>query len=149
MHIEIWGASPNYYLDRIQVKQNKLLRAILGIQVIEYIPVVPTADMYQSTNILTVRNLFKFYMFKFLINIIKGNLPYFYDTLLRPLEVRHRYGTRNHTFRQPFISSEVIRRSAAPQLVLIFNSIPPQIDVTTVSAPKAIKMFKEILLNNQ
>ena len=149
MHIEIWGAAPNSHLDKVQIKQNKLLRAILGVKIIDYIPEVPTADMYKLTNILNVRNIFKFYMFKFLANVLQGRMPYFYNTLLRPLEVHHRYGTRNHSFRQPLITSEVVRRSISPQLITMFNSLPPEINILTVSAPKALRMYKRILLNTQ
>ena len=65
IHIEIWGAAPNSHLDKLQIKQNKLLRAILGIQIVDYIPEVPTADMYKQTKISKVRNLFMFYMYNF------------------------------------------------------------------------------------
>ena len=149
MHIEIWGAPPNSHLDKMQIKQNKLLRAILGVQIVDYIPEVPTTDMFRLTNILKVRNLFKYYMFKFLVHILQGRMPYFYNTLLRPLEVHHRYGTRNHSFRQPFITSEVVRRSVSPQLITLFNSLPPHIDIFTVSVPKALRMYKRFLWNNQ
>ena len=88
-------------------------------------------------------------MFKFLANVLQGRMPYFYNTLLRPLEVHHRYGTRNHSFRQPLITSEVVRRSISPQLITMFNSLPPEINILTVSAPKALRMYKRILLNTQ
>ena len=149
LHIEIWGAAPNTHLDKVQVKQNKLLRAILGVQTVDYIPEDPTSEMYRSTNFLNVRNLFKFYLFKFLANIVQGQIPYFYDRLLRPLELQHRYGTRHHAFRQPFITNEVVRRSMSPQLVSLFNSLPPQIDVYTVSTSKALRMYKQVLRSNQ
>ena len=149
MHIEIWGAAPDSHLNKVQIKQNKLLRAILGVQIIDYIPEVRTADMYKQTNILKVRNVFKFYMFKFLVHVLQGHMPYFYNTLLQPFEVHHRYRTRNHSFRQPLITSEVIRRSISPQIIALFNSLPPQLDIYTVPAPKAIRMYKRILWNSQ
>ena len=149
MHIEIWGSAPNCHLDKVQIKQNKLLRAILGVQIVDYIPVVPTTEMYKMTNILNIRNLFKFYMLKFLAHVLQGRMPYFYNSLLRPYEVHHRYGTRNHSFRQPFIANEVVRRSLSSQLITMFNSLPTQIDLLSVPAPKALRMYKSILLNNQ
>ena len=149
LHIDIWGAAPNTHLDKLQIKQNKLLRSILGVRTVDYIPEVPTADMYRSTNFINIRNLFKFYLFKFLVNIMQGQMSYFYDTLLRPIELQHRYGTRQHSFRQPLITNEVVRRAMTPQLVSLFNSLPPQIDVYTVPTPKVLRMYKRVLLNNQ
>lgn len=148
-HVEIWGAAPNRHLEKVQIKQNKLLRAMLGVRIIDYIPEVHTADMYRSTKILKIRSIFKYYLFKFLANILQGHLPYFYDSLLRPLEVHHRYGTRHHSFRQPFITNEVVRRSVSPQMVTLFNSLPQQIDILTVPVHKALKMYKRILWNSQ
>ena len=149
LHIEIWGAAPNTHLDKLQIKQNKLLRSILGVRTVDYIPEAPTADMYRSTNFINIRNLFKFYLFKFLVNIMQGQMSYFYDTLLRPVELQHRYGTRQHSFRQPLITNEVVRRAMTPQLISLFNSLPPQIDVYTVPTPKVLRMYKRVLLNNQ
>ena len=143
------GEAPNRHLDKVQIKQNKSLRPMLGVRMVDYIPEVHTADMYRSTKILKIRSIFKFYLFKFLANILQGHMPYFYDSLLRPLEVHHRYGTRNHSFRQPFITNEVVRRSVSPQMVTLFNSLPPQIDIMTVPVHKALKMYKSILWNSQ
>ena len=91
----MWGSAPNWHLDRIIVKQNKLLRSVLGVQVVGGIPVMPTADMYTSLDVLTVKNLFKFYLFKFMVLMLKGSLPYFFDRLLRPLLINHSYNTRS------------------------------------------------------
>ena len=147
LHIEIWGAAPNFYLNKLAIKQNKLLRAILGVEVIENIPVLPTIEMYRITKVLTIRNLFKYYIFKFLILMLRGYLPYFYDTLMRPLEVVHVYGTRNNNFRHPLIINEIVRRSLSSQVIQIYESIPSEL--LDDSIPKALRSYKNILLNSQ
>ena len=147
LHIEVWGAAPDCHLNKLSVRQNKLLRAILGVKTVNFVPVVPTTDMYKTLNILTIRNLFKFYMFKFLISLLNGFLPYFYDTLLQPLEVQHIYDTRNRRFYHPFITNEVVRRSVAPQLVKLYESVPP--DILLCSTPIALKKYKGFLLDSQ
>ena len=82
------------HLSKVQIKQNKLLRAILGIRTTDYIPDVHTADKYKLTNISSVKNLFKFYLFKFLVHVIQGRMPYFYSTLLLQFEVHHKYNAQ-------------------------------------------------------
>ena len=65
LHIEIWGAAPNRHLNRLIVKQNKLLRALLGVVILNGIPTIPTVNMYNTLNILTIPNLYKLFLFKF------------------------------------------------------------------------------------
>ena len=148
LHIEMWGSAPNWHLDRIVVKQNKLLRAVLGVQVVGGIPVMPTADMYISLNVLTVKHLFKFYLFKFMVLMLKGSLPYFFDRLLRPLVSNHSYNTRSNSYRHPLLTTEIERRSVTHQLVLLHESVPPELYID-VSIKTAMGRYKKILLANQ
>ena len=54
LHIEMWGAAPNCYINKLAVKQNKLLRPLLGVELLNGVPLIRTADMYRSLKILTV-----------------------------------------------------------------------------------------------
>ena len=78
LHIEIWGAAPNWHINRLTVKQNKLLRALLGVVILNGIPTVPTIDMYNTLKILTIRNVYKLFLFKFFLQMKRGYLPYFF-----------------------------------------------------------------------
>ena len=69
LHIEIWGAAPNWHINRLTVKQNKLLRALLGVVILNGIPTVPTIDMYNTLKILTIRNVYKLLLFKFFLQM--------------------------------------------------------------------------------
>ena len=148
LHIEIWGSAPNWHLNKVIVKQNKLLRALLGVQVIGGIPVMPTADMYRSLNILTVKNIHKLYLFKFMIMMLNGLLPYFYDRLLRPLVSSHSYNTRTNSYRHPLLTTEIERRSIASQLVLLHESLPPELYVNK-PLKTAVRGYKKALLLTQ
>ena len=148
LHIEMWGATPNCYLNKLAVKQNKLLRALLGVELLDGVPLMRTADMYRSLKILTVRNLYKLYLLKFMVSMQKGNLPYFYDTLLRPLESDHNYNTRTNTFRHPRITCEVERRSIAHQIVLLQEAVPPEI-FNDASLYAIVCKYKKYLLDRQ
>ena len=111
LHIELWGAAPEWHISKLRVKQNNLLRAILNVEVVNGVPQQRTIDMYNNLGLLTLNNLFKLYLIKFLSLLLKGDLPIFYDLLLRPLLPNHRYGTRTGRFRHPLIVCEVKRRA--------------------------------------
>ena len=58
LHIEIWGAAPECHIKKLAVRQNKLLRAILGIRLENGMPTVGTEEMYRGLSVLTLKNLF-------------------------------------------------------------------------------------------
>ena len=83
-----------------------------------------------------------------MVSMQKGNLPYFYNTLLRPLESDHNYNTRTNTFRHPRITCEVERRSIAHQIVLLQEAVPPEI-FNDASLYAIVCKFKKYLLDRQ
>ena len=101
LHIEIWGSAPECHLRKIMVKQNQLLRAILGVAFVNGRPNIGTDDLYRQCNVLSVRNIFKVQLFKFMVLLLRGELPQLYDLLLRPHILPHRYNTRSLLFRHP------------------------------------------------
>ena len=62
LHIEILGAAPDCHLRKLAVRQNQILRTILGIGYIDFIPTVRTGEMYKNLKVLTVKNLFNPFM---------------------------------------------------------------------------------------
>ena len=148
LHIVIWGAAPDVYTNKLKVKQNKLLRAILGVEVINGIPQERTMAMYDKLGVLTISNLFKLCLYKFLNNLLKGSLPYFYDVLLRPLLSTHNYGTRAGRYRHPLVVCEVERRAIAHQLILMYDETRPNLNEgrTTESI---LRKYKKFLLSQQ
>ena len=148
LHIVIWGAAAEVHIGKLRVKQNKLLRAILGVESINGIPQERTITMYNRLGVLTVDNLFKLYLFRFLNLLMNGSLPYFYDLLLRPLLSTHNYNTRGGRFRHPLVICEVERRAMAHQLVLMNEEIQPDL-VEGPAIKSVLKKYKRFLLSNQ
>ena len=146
LHIVIWGASPEVYISKLRIKQNKLLRAILGVEVINGIPQERTMVMYEKLGVLTISNLFKSYLFKFLNQLLNGSLPYFYDLLLRPLLSTHNYSTRTGKFRNPLVVCEVVRRAIAHQIILIYDETRLNLDEARTAESISTKC-KIFLLN--
>ena len=148
LHIELWGAAPNWHLNRIKVKQNKLLRSLLGVKVVDGIPLIHTTDMYRLLNVLNIGNLFKLHLFKFMVLMHNGSLPFFYNLLLRPLENTHEYNTRSNSLRHPMLTCEVERRAIAHQVVILRETIPNRF-FTDISQRSVFNKLKNYLLNSQ
>ena len=147
LHIVLWGTAPETYINKARVKQNKLLRAILKVEVVNGVPQRSTVSMYNELGILTVNNLFKLQLFRFLNLLLNGCLPMFYDLLMVPLLSRHNYSTRAGRFRHPLVVCEVERRAVAHQLILMYDAIEDS--YYDVCIGKAIKKYKRFLLSEQ
>ena len=148
LHIEVWGAAPNWHLNRLIIKQNKLLRSVLGVVLINGIPNMHTAEMYIELKVLNLKNLFKLYLFKFMVLMLKGLLPTFYDLLLRPLEITHEHNTRSSSLRHPMLTSEVERRAIAHQVIILKETLP--LDMSLNATPGALfRRYKRYLMVNQ
>ena len=105
-------------------------------------------QMYRTLGILTLRNILKLHLFKFLLSIFKGILPVYHNALLTPLYSHHRYGTRRGTLRHPLITCEVQRKGIVHQLVLLYENI--QIDTfSELSLAAAVSRFKKSLFEDQ
>ena len=104
-------------------------------------------SIYNELEILTVNNLFKLQLFRFLNLLLNGCLPMFYDLLMVPLLSRHNYSTRAGRFRHPLVVCEVERRAVAHQLILMYDAIGDS--YYDVCIGKAIKKYKRFLLSEQ
>lgn len=148
LHIELWGAAQDVYINKLVIKQNKVLRAILDIAVVNGRPAVETNRMYSDLNVLTLRNIFKLQLFKFLISLLKGELPLFYNLLLQPLHSLHQYHTRGGVYRHPLVTCEVERRAISHQMILLMEDV--NIEQYRSQSVKAASMnFKKFLLSRQ
>ena len=143
-----YGSSPNWHINRLIVKQNKLLRALLGVVILNGIPTVPTIDMYNTMEILTICNVYKLFLFKFFLQMKRGYLLYFFENILMPLQNAHTYNARSGDYRHPMITTEVERKSIAHQVVLLYDSIPVK-EYDGCSLAGAVSKFKKYLLAHQ
>ena len=148
LHIVVWGAAPEVNISKLRIKQNKLLRAILDVEVVNGVPQYRTMDMYNDLGFLTVDNLYKFHLFKFLNLLLNGNLPNLYNLLLRPLLSTHNYRTRGGRFWHPLVTCEIERRAVAHQLVLLYDEIDPDF-CNSLDIHRVLKKYKRFLLGEQ
>ena len=148
LHIVVWGASPDFHLNKLKTKQNTLLRIILKVRYENGRPVVGNIELYKNLMVLNLDNLYKLHLFKFLVLMLHGRLPNFYDMLLRPLISDHGYNTRAGVFRHPLLNSEIERRSVTHQVILLYDSLPRDFYVD-VTAYTAVKKYKRFLLSSQ
>ena len=148
LHIELWGGSQETYINKLRTKQNKLLRAILKVEIVGGRPVMGTAQMYRDLGVLTVQNIFKIRLFKLLNQLLSGELPSFYNMLLNPLVPNHSHNTRHGNFRHPVASSGVLRRAIDRQMVLLYEEIPANVFVDD-SVRASTRNYKKLLLASQ
>lgn len=147
LHIVLWGKAPEVHLNKLRVKQNKLLRAILNVEMVNGVPQRGSMSMYNELGLLTVDNLFKYQLFRFLNSLLNGNMPSFYNLLLRPLLSSHNYSTRARRFRHPLVACEVERRAVAHQLVLMYDEI--DFNFLSLNIHGALSQYRRFLLSEQ
>lgn len=92
--------------------------------------------------VLILRNLSKLQLFRFIVNVITDNMPYFLNVLLRPHLPTHIYHTRTRAFRHPLIICELVRRAITHQMVLLHYQTSEL--YLGSSAHSAVGRFKEI-----
>lgn len=148
LHIEIWGASQEVYLNKLAIKQNNLLRVILSVKYENWRPVGQTSDLYETLHVLTVRSIYKLQLFKFLWDLLTGKLPYFHELLLAPMAIQHRYENRGRIYRHPLLTCEVERRGLQYQLIKFYETLDVDFYIG-VSKFRAVKNYKKFLLDNQ
>ena len=148
LHIILWGSAPVYLLNKLVTKQNRILRAILNIGYVDGRPLSGTREMYKNLNILNVPNLFKLHLFKFMMQLIKGELPYFYNLILEPNISNHGYLTRNGPYRHPLLTREIDRRSLPHQILSLYDEIPTDF-YSDIQTKTAVSKYKIFLLESQ
>lgn len=146
-HVVIWGAAPQTHLKPLSVRLNNILRIILGVEWVDGRPTIGTNVMYETNNLLKVKSIFKYYLFKLLRQLLDGNLPDVFNMLLEPYVANHPYGTRGNRFRHPPLVCEVERRWLSHQLILLYDEVPREI--LNQNFKPSMKSFKIYLLNNQ
>ena len=150
LHIEIWGAAPSVYMKKLEIKNNMLMRSILGVRCVNGIPVLDTARMYKLLGVMSVHNVFKLRWFKFLVSLLKGFNSEFYELLLEPYNFTHNYATRGSLYRRPLVACEVERRGLAYQLICLHEDVPDFLtDFENKSIKVLVKSFKKHILSSQ
>ena len=88
--ITSWGNTSAKYLKKIEVKQN------LIVKILAHAPFLRTkvAPIYHRLDFLTLSNIFKLEVLKFVFNFRKKKLPKCFDQYFQPVVQVHNYPTR-------------------------------------------------------
>ena len=89
--IIVWGASPISHLRPLRVRINNLLRTMLGVTWDGGVLSRTTSEIFNFLSLLNLTNIFKLNLFKFLKQILDGDLPMFYDLLMARYVTPHDY----------------------------------------------------------
>ena len=146
-HVILWGSAPVSHLRVLSVSLNNMLRVILGVRWVDGRPNMNTDLMYSSNNLLKIESVYKYCLFKYLKQLLDGNLPEMFSLLLEPNLSLRNYSTRNGLFRYPAIVSEIERRFLPYQLISLYDNIPAEF--LTLNLNASVKSFKKYLVNNQ
>ena len=146
-HIVVWGAAPVYQLRNLMVRINNMLRIRLGVIRVNGRHTVSNNELYKQLGLLKLTNVFKYNLFKFLGQLLSGELPEFWNILLSTHIAPHSYNTRQIRFRHPALTCEVERRTLSHQLILLYESIPR--NILEMSTGSSLKIFKKSLMDSQ
>ena len=84
-NIIIWGASPLTVIQPLKVKINNILRIILKVKRVNYIPNMSTSIMYKELKILNLNDLYKFNILKFIHRTFHNDNRHLIDTYFSDL----------------------------------------------------------------
>ena len=144
-HIIVWGSSPPYHLQNLLVRINNMLRVILGVKRVNGRPTMSNAQLYKKLGLLSLPDIYKYNLFKFLKLLIDGSMPEFWNILLSEHVANHSYNTRQLRFRHPALTCEIERRALPHQLILLYEDVPRHI--LGMSYTASLKAFKKSLVD--
>ena len=127
---------------------NKSLRSILGVTFNEnYIPSKPTSEMYKELEMLKLKDIYKYFLLKFLHSVIYGNRSYIFNNYFLELVPTHGHNTRSFKFKYPQVRLEVERHLPVYNCVSLFNGLPDDF-IKPQSAMMLKKKFKKLCLDS-
>ena len=91
--IEAWGSATSINLKRVQTKQNHIIR-IIFFATLYGKDTESAKPLINLLNILTVENIFKLHVLKFVHNWFNNKLPYSFDGAFTKASEMHSYNTR-------------------------------------------------------
>jgi len=143
--ILVWANTSRNYLHKLQVLQNKCLKIIDGWQVKQKL-----APLFLKYKILSINQLFKFEMAKFMFLCRKSNLPQTFDLYFKYIDEISPYSTRKSArkeFYLPLYKTTRIQKCIKFIGVKICNEIPNKIRSLTFKKFK-VKYKKYLMFNN-
>ena len=142
--ITVWGSTSNYFLNRLQVLQNKCPRVIEGWQFKQKIK-----PLYEKYDFLNINQIHFFEVAKFMYYNVYRLQPAIFDDYFKFVTSvsRHRLRSVNDDkFYLPFFKHKSGQNSIKFKGVKIWNSLPK--NIRTLSLAKFKKSCRQYVKNN-
>ena len=146
-NIIIWGGIYKSNLINIKIMINKILRCICRVNFDEnFLPLVPTNEMFKSLNFLKFDDVHKLFLLKFIhFCFYKDNT--FFDEYFAPLLPNHSYLTRNKRINLPSCRLDIQKHSTIFQCCKLLNEVSEEL-INPQSNRSLNKQFKIKCLTN-
>ena len=147
-NIIIWGGVSSNKIEPIQIKMNKTLRYILNVHFYpNHRPMIPTTDMYKELKLLKFKDIFEYFMVKFIHSCVYGvNYNIFEENFLSLLP-NHSYEMRDIKINYPIIRLQLEKFMPRYHFIRLFNELPKEL-LTPQSALRLKNNYKKHVLEN-
>ena len=122
--IHVWGKSATTHLEKIHRIQKKIIRIICGVR-----PRTHTQPLFEKLKVMTVYQLYQYYVGVFMYKLHKDNLPPIFSMFERTSNV-HNYSTRQHsTFYVNYVPTLRSQRTIKITGSKLWNEIIRHLDI--------------------
>ena len=111
-------------INSINVSINRSLRSILNVKFTNYTPNISTNEMYVRLNLLKFKDLYNFFILKFIHSFLYGNQDTIFQNHFIQLMPTHSYNTRENKINYPNIRLEVEKCLPVYNSVRVINEFP-------------------------
>ena len=134
--IIIWGSSPPTKIKPLKLAQNYYLRCLFSLPKFTHI-----SSYYKKANLLTLDQIYKFWVAKFMYRIRQNTYSSFFTSLFK--KSYSSYSSRHHDdYCKPYHRLKIHNLSISSQGVVIWNNIP--LDIKDLNN---INLFKKRVRN--
>ena len=143
-YIEIYSMARNNLLNRLQVRQNKILRTILNKKPRE----IHNSELYKSLKVLNISNLYKYQAYKFMYTWLNsGSFFYLNDEKTNFLRDTHVNTRDSNLLKLPQPKTELEKRCITYKSIKLWNSLPEHIKKLK-NKKTFIKLIKKNIIEN-
>ena len=121
-NIIIWGGVSESNRKPINVSINKILRLILNVRYVNYIPTIPTNNMYVTLKLLKFDDIYKYFLLRFFhfVSYIRTDI---FDSNFSHLLPSHNYATRNRLINLPDVRLDIEKQFVIYQCCKLLNDL--------------------------
>ena len=138
--IQVWGSAANTHIDKILIKQKKIVRIICGDP-----PRTHTKPLFLKLNLMTVYQIYRYYVGVFMYKLYHNKLPIIFDMFELTSSV-HAYPTRqSQSYYIQFVPSLRTQKSIRISGPKIWNCIVQKITINCKISSYKINLKKLII----